>query len=78
MVEPTETESPQTVAALADAFLQIANEALEAGNCRGGAGCAPHDSGRSPRRRPGGTKARGDLRPAIRRLTTSIARAPRG
>ncbi len=32
MVEPTETESPQTVAALAEAFLQIANEALEAGN----------------------------------------------
>ena len=32
MVEPTETESPQTVAALADAFLEIANEALEAGN----------------------------------------------
>jgi glycine dehydrogenase subunit 2 len=32
MVEPTETESPQTVAALAEAFLQIANEAREAGN----------------------------------------------
>jgi glycine dehydrogenase subunit 2 len=32
MIEPTETESPQTVAALADAFIQIANEALEAGN----------------------------------------------
>ena len=32
MVEPTETESPQTVAALADAFLQIANEAIAAGN----------------------------------------------
>ncbi|MGD1011922.1 MAG: aminomethyl-transferring glycine dehydrogenase subunit GcvPB [Acidimicrobiales bacterium] len=32
MIEPTETESPQTVSALADALLQIANEALEAGN----------------------------------------------
>ena len=32
MVEPTETESPQTLAALADAFLQIAREAREAGN----------------------------------------------
>jgi glycine dehydrogenase subunit 2 len=32
MVEPTETESPQTLAALADAFVQIAHEAREAGN----------------------------------------------
>jgi glycine dehydrogenase subunit 2 len=32
MVEPTETESPQTVAALADAFIQIAEEARAAGN----------------------------------------------
>ena len=32
MVEPTETESPQTVAALADAFVQIAREARAAGN----------------------------------------------
>jgi len=32
MIEPTETESPQTVAALAEAFLQIAREAREAGN----------------------------------------------
>ena len=32
MVEPTETESPQTLAALADAFVQIASEAREAGN----------------------------------------------
>jgi glycine dehydrogenase subunit 2 len=32
MVEPTETESPETVSALADAFLQIAHEAREAGN----------------------------------------------
>ena len=32
MVEPTETESPETVAALAEAFLQIAHEAREAGN----------------------------------------------
>ena len=32
MIEPTETESPQTVAALAEAFIQIADEALEAGN----------------------------------------------
>ncbi|MGD0439220.1 MAG: aminomethyl-transferring glycine dehydrogenase subunit GcvPB [Acidimicrobiales bacterium] len=32
MVEPTETESPQTLAALADAFLQVARESREAGN----------------------------------------------
>ncbi len=32
MIEPTETESPQTVAALADALIQIARESLEAGN----------------------------------------------
>jgi len=32
MVEPTETESPETLAALADAFIQIAREAREAGN----------------------------------------------
>jgi len=32
MIEPTETESPQTVAALADAFIQIAREARDAGN----------------------------------------------
>ncbi|HEV8065482.1 MAG TPA: aminomethyl-transferring glycine dehydrogenase subunit GcvPB [Acidimicrobiales bacterium] len=31
MIEPTETESPQTLAALADAFLQIAAEATAAG-----------------------------------------------
>jgi glycine dehydrogenase subunit 2 len=32
MIEPTETESPQTVAALAEALLAIAAEATEAGN----------------------------------------------
>ena len=32
MVEPTETESPQTLSALADAFLQVARESREAGN----------------------------------------------
>ncbi len=32
MIEPTETESPQTVAALAEAFIQVAREAREAGN----------------------------------------------
>jgi glycine dehydrogenase subunit 2 len=32
MIEPTETESPQTLAALADAFLLIADEASEAGS----------------------------------------------
>ncbi|MGO9560464.1 MAG: aminomethyl-transferring glycine dehydrogenase subunit GcvPB [Acidimicrobiales bacterium] len=32
MIEPTETESPQTLAALADAFLLIAREAKEAGD----------------------------------------------
>jgi len=32
MVEPTETESPQTLAALADAFVQVAREARGAGN----------------------------------------------
>jgi len=32
MIEPTETESPQTLAALADAFLLVANEAREAGS----------------------------------------------
>jgi glycine dehydrogenase subunit 2 len=32
MIEPTETESPQTLAALADAFIQVARESLEAGN----------------------------------------------
>ncbi len=32
MIEPTETESPQTLAALADALLLIAHEAQEAGN----------------------------------------------
>jgi glycine dehydrogenase subunit 2 len=31
MIEPTETESPQTLAALADALLLIAREAQEAG-----------------------------------------------
>ncbi|MGD0082719.1 MAG: aminomethyl-transferring glycine dehydrogenase subunit GcvPB [Acidimicrobiales bacterium] len=32
MIEPTETESPQTLAALAEAFLTIANEAREGGS----------------------------------------------
>jgi glycine dehydrogenase subunit 2 len=32
MIEPTETESPQTVAAFADALIQIAREARSAGN----------------------------------------------
>jgi glycine dehydrogenase subunit 2 len=32
MIEPTETESPQTLAALADALEQVAREAKEAGN----------------------------------------------
>jgi glycine dehydrogenase subunit 2 len=32
MVEPTETESPQTLAALADAFVQVARESRDAGN----------------------------------------------
>jgi len=32
MIEPTETESPQTLAALADAFIQIAEEARSAAN----------------------------------------------
>ena len=32
MIEPTEPESPQTLAALADAFIQVARESLDAGN----------------------------------------------
>ena len=43
MVEPTETESPQTVAALADALISIADKAAADGG-RDGAAAAPRTS----------------------------------
>jgi len=65
MIEPTETESPQTVAALAEALVQIAKEARDDGNA---------DEARSaPRTTPVG---RVDEARAARRLVATFDQRP--
>ena len=61
MVEPTETESPETLVALADAFLQVAHEARAAGNAT--------DAKAAPRTTPVG---RLDDARAARKLTVTF------
>jgi len=65
MIEPTETESPQTVAALADAFAQIAREARQAGNA--------DDAKAAPRSTPVG---RVDEARAARKLVVTFDQRP--
>ena len=65
MIEPTETESPETVAAYAEALLAIAAEARARGRGRRGprrARRAAHDPGRTTRRGARRTPSRCDLR----------------
>ena len=64
MIEPTETESPETVAALADAFSQVAARGACGRERRRRQGCAAHDPGGAGRRGAGRPQARRDLRPA--------------
>ena len=61
MVEPTETESPETLAALAEAFLQVAREARQAANAE--------DAKAAPRTTPVG---RLDDARAARKLTVTF------
>jgi glycine dehydrogenase subunit 2 len=65
MIEPTETESPQTVAALAEALVHIATEAKEAGNAG--------DAKAAPRTTPVG---RVDEARAARRLVATFDQRP--
>jgi glycine dehydrogenase subunit 2 len=67
MIEPTETESPQTVAALAEALVQIATEARSDGNS--------DDAKGAPRTTPVG---RVDEARAARRLVASFDHRPAG
>jgi glycine dehydrogenase subunit 2 len=66
MVEPTETESPQTLAALADAFVQVARESREAGNA--------DDAKAAPRTTPVGRVD--DVRAARKLVVTFDQRRP--
>ena len=65
MIEPTETESPRTVAALAEALVQIAQEARDAGNAE--------DARSAPRTTPVG---RVDEARAARRLVATFDQRP--
>ena len=66
MIEPTETESPQTLEALAEALERIAAEARPTGTPTPGR--APHDAGRPGRRGPRRPPAHPHLRrPPLRR-----------
>ena len=67
VVEPTETESPETVVALADAFLQVAREACAVGNATD-AKAAPRPPRWDASTRQGGPQAHRHLRPAPSRL----------
>ena len=66
MVEPTETESPETLAALAEAFLQVAHEARAAGNAE--------DAKAAPRTTPVGRLD--DARAARKLIVTFDQRRP--